>query len=449
MSLNRRDLLNRSAVAGAGFALLGSTRMLAGSSVAAAAPSRTAGFGPLVPDPSGLLDLPRGFRYRVLSRAGNRMAGQSGVVPGTQDGMAAFAAGHNHVRLVNNHEQENSARYPVRAAPEFTYDPGAVGGTTTIEVDAANRTRSEYVSLAGTVRNCAGGKTPWQTWLSCEETEVRAGGKYAKNHGFVFEVDPANPDNNRDPVPLEAMGRFSHESVAIDPDTGVCYQTEDASGPNGLFYRFTPNNRPGGLHTLRDGGTLEAMRAAGLDDLSAAGRTGVSYPVRWLPVPDPSATAVSARTQFPDSAVTRSRKLEGMWWGDGGAYFVASYARTSDGSAAAHDGQVWFYDPAEQSITLMLRMAVTADSDDLDGPDNITVSPYGGVIVAEDGGGKQHLFGIATDNDTYPIARNRVSNSELTGVTFSPDGHTLFACIQEPGIVFAITGPWRRRSGGE
>src|SRR5699024_3288361 len=223
MSISRRDLMGRSASAGVGFALLGSTSMLAGSSPAAAAPERAAGFGPLVPDPAGILDLPRGFRYRIVSRAGQRLAGHPGVVPGTQDGMASFAAAHNHVRLVNNHEQEDAADYPVRAEPQFTYDPGALGGTTTIEVDGANRTRSEYVSLEGTVRNCAGGRTPWQTWLSCEETEARAGGAYTKDHGFVFEVDPSDPGNNRHPVPLRAMGRFSHESVAVDPHTGVCY----------------------------------------------------------------------------------------------------------------------------------------------------------------------------------------------------------------------------------
>src|SRR5699024_4142646 len=142
MSISRRFLMGRSASAGVGCALLGSTSMLAGSSPAAAAPERAAGFGPLVPDPAGILDLPRGFRYRIVSRAGQRLAGHPGVVPGTQDGMASFAAAHNHVRLVNNHEQEDAADYPVRAEPQFTYDPGALGGTTTIEVDGANRTRS-------------------------------------------------------------------------------------------------------------------------------------------------------------------------------------------------------------------------------------------------------------------------------------------------------------------
>lgn len=445
MSLNRREMLGRSAVTG--FALLGSTQMLAGTSAAAAAPPRAAGFGDLLPDPEGILDLPRGFRYRVVSRAGQRLTNNPGVVPGAQDGMAAFAAPRNHVRLVNNHEQEDAADYPAVAGREFTYDPGAQGGTTTIELDAANNIRSEYVSLAGTVRNCNGGMTPWQTWLSCEETEVRAGGSYTMDHGYVFEVDPSNPASNRDPVPLAAMGRFSHESVAVDPASGICYQTEDDTAPNGLFYRFTPHNQPGGLHTLRDGGVLHAMRAEGLDDLSAAREAGERYRVRWVEVPDPAAARTSVRQQFSDSEVTRSRKLEGMWWGDGGAYFVASYARLNDGSAAPHDGQVWFYNPADDTITLTLRMAVTPDKHDLDGPDNITVSPYGGVVVAEDGAGLQHLYGINTDNSTYLIARNRISDSEFTGPTFSPDGHTLFACIQEPGLVLAITGPWRRQPG--
>lgn len=376
--------------------------MLTHTSPAAAATGRhaTNGYGPLVRDPDGLLDLPRGFRYRVVTRAGDALKGQAGTVPGTQDGTASFPAAHNHVLLVNNHEQEASAEFPVLADSELTYDPGAVGGTTTIEVDAANERVSEYVSLAGTYRNCAGGKTPWQTWLSCEETEIRRGNGLQEDHGFVFEVDPANPENNRSPAPLKAMGRFSHESVAIDPQAGICYQTEDASGPNGLFYRFTPHNRLGDLHSLRAGGRLEATRARGVDDLSAARAVDATYPVRWQPVPDPLAGAVSVRNQFSDAAITRSRKLEGTWWGDGGCYFVASYARTEDGSAEPHDGQVWFYDPFEETMTLKLRMAVTPDADDLDGPDNITVSPHGGVVVAEDGGGFQHLFGSTDAGST-------------------------------------------------
>ena len=156
------------------------------------------------------------------------------------------------------------------------------------------------------------------------------------------------------------------------------------------------------------------------------------------------------RNQFTDDEVTRSRKLEGQWWGDGGAYFVASFARTSDGSAAEHDGQVWFYDPDRETITLKTIFGVNPDPDadtNYDGPDNITVSPYGGVILAEDGEGIQHLVGVTERGIPYALARNEFSDSEFTGPTFSADGRILYANIQTPGHVFAITGPWHRRHG--
>ncbi len=156
-------------------------------------------------------------------------------------------------------------------------------------------------------------------------------------------------------------------------------------------------------------------------------------------------------TQFADDQVTRSRKLEGQWWADGGAYFVASFARNDDGSINEHDGQVWFYDPATQTVTLKTIFGVNTDpdvdSDNYDGPDNITVSPYGGVILAEDGEGVQHLVGVTEEGKSYTMARNDQGDSEFTGPVFSPDGRTLFACIQSgPGRVFAITGPWGRPS---
>jgi len=156
------------------------------------------------------------------------------------------------------------------------------------------------------------------------------------------------------------------------------------------------------------------------------------------------------RKQFTDDQVTRSRKLEGQWWADGGVYFVASFARLSDGSTDEHDGQVWFYDPAKQTVTLKTLFGVNpdpdVDADDDDGPDDITVSPYGGVILAEDGEGVQRLVGVTDQGKAYGMARNDLNGSEFTGPVFSPDGRTLFASIQSPGHLFAITGPWGRPS---
>jgi secreted PhoX family phosphatase len=278
-------------------------------------------------------------------------------------------------------------------------------------------------------------------------------------------------DANRDPQPIQALGRFAHEAVAVDPDTGRIYETEDANAPHGLFYRWTP---PGAALPLGKGslkalgptdGTFEAMRARNasgtvVGDLCVATEPGTTYAVEWVTVPDRTGTSAQIRTQFnavpnatnPARNITRSRKLEGAWWADGGVYFVASYARTSDGSAVQHDGQVWFHDPLASTITLRLRFAYTpANQDrDEDGPDNITVSPYGGVILAEDGEGQQHLIGSTVDGQTYFLARNDFGDgrSEMTGPNFSPDKSTLFVNLYNPGTVYAITGPWHRHGGG-
>jgi secreted PhoX family phosphatase len=163
-------------------------------------------------------------------------------------------------------------------------------------------------------------------------------------------------------------------------------------------------------------------------------------------VPDRLATSVSVRKQFTDAQVTRSRKLEGQWWADGGAYFVASYARHDDGSVNEHDGQVWFYDPKHETIELTTIFGVNPDPSvegNFDGPDNITVSPYGGVILAEDGEGLSHLVGVTRRGEAFTLARNELNESEFAGPAFSHDGKTLFVNIQSPGYVLAITGPWR------
>jgi hypothetical protein len=357
----------------------------------------------------------------------------------------------------------SSEPYGVPALPGRTYDPGAAGGTTTIDVDRHGRRLREYVSIAGTHNNCARGVTPWNTWLTCEETEQRAGGTFLADHGYVFEVDPFDRAANQNPAPLKFLGRYAHEAVAVDPHTHSVYLTEDAAGPLGLYYRWTPPNRfHGGKGALRalalspggdTAGRLEAMSCTSRDgrhigDLSEAVEPGTRYRVTWVDVPERDGRAASVRTQLSDDRITRSRKLEGQWWGDGGVYFVASYARKEDGSRNEHDGQVWFYDPHHRTITLKTIFGVNPDPDregGFDGPDNITLSPYGGLMMAEDGEGLSHLVGLTERGAAYAMARNELNDSEFTGPTFSQDATILFANIQTPGYVLAIAGPWGKR----
>ncbi|MEU3199714.1 alkaline phosphatase PhoX [Streptomyces sp. NPDC006996] len=476
MPLTRRDFARTSALTGAGIALAGTAgalasapHALASADVAGEAAGRHggAGYGPLVPDPEGLLALPAGFTYRVLTRAGRTRLESGEFTPAEHDGTAAFPGPRGSVLLVNNHEMDgprDEAEFPVPLTEGLVYDPAAPGGCTIVEVRPDGAV-AEWVGIAGTADNCAGGSTPWGTWLTCEENSDRAGENgMTRDHGYVFEVDPADRRANLDPRPLKFLGRYDHEAVVIDPRRGHAYLTEDADEPNGLFYRWTPpqgfRHGPGRFRALADdAGVLQAPTCYDsggryVDDLSRATRTGTVYGVDWVDVPDRDAREVAVREQFGPGEVTRGRKLEGMWWGDGGAYLVSSYAR--DESPEQHDGQVWFYDPRRRTLTLKVLLGADRDparDGSFDGPDNITVSPYGGLIIAEDGDGAQHLFGATDSGRTYPIARNELNigteeepeYSEFTGVTFSPDGRTLYANIQEPGIMLAVTGPWKRQ----
>lgn len=441
--MNRRQLFQRGGVAGLGIALAGSTDILFGG--AAQARPITPGQAALVPDPKGILDLPRRFSYRVLSEAGTPLKSGGGSVPGKADGMSTFPAGPETV-LVRNHEIRGVTEFPVMAPASHTYDPSQSGGTSTLTVDGSGALTGEYLSLGGTSVNCAGGHTPWQTWLTCEETESNSA---THTHGWVFEVDPFDNDRNAAPTPLTALGRYPHEAVAVDPANGYLYLTEDAGGPTGLLYRFQPNAPLGGYGSLREGGMLEAMWLPGLatDDLSTVTEPGTTFDdVQWLPVPDPLAATVSTRRQFrypgnpTATRVTRSRKLEGCWFGSGEVYFVSSFAGSE--SPGKHSGQVWRYDPRTNRAELYLRFEPGGK---FDGPDNITVSPYGGgVILAEDGQGEQFLVAASPDRGQQPIAiaRNALNSSEFAGVTFDQRLNTLYANIQTPGLTLAITGPW-------
>ncbi|MEU6123168.1 alkaline phosphatase PhoX [Streptomyces sp. NPDC047123] len=453
MSATRRQVLARSGAFGAGIAFTGAlSELFAGT----AAAHGKAGYGPLVPDPKGLLDLPRGFRYKVLSREGDDLRSGEGKVPSNHDGMAAFRGRGGGVHLVRNHENRVTGRIGVPTVEGLTYDPAGKGGCTALALDRRNDVVSERVAIAGTAVNCAGGPTPWGTWLTCEETEDKAGTNgYTKDHGFIFEVDPVDP-HRTGAVPLTAMGRFQHEAIAVDPRRGVVYETEDAfEKPFGLFYRFLPKKPEGGRGSLRAGGRLQAMRVPGVPDLSSVQKTGTRFDgIEWVDVPDPLAAQTPIRHQdFGKKGITHAQKLEGCYWGGSSVYFVSSFAHSAEGSAADHFGQIWRYEPDRRRLTLVIVFGPSTDIQ-LPGesPDNICLAPSGGLMVCEDGGGAQHVYGLTRGGEVYPMARGRQNIGtpeepewgEFAGVTFSPDHDTMYVNCYTPGTTFAVTGPWHK-----
>jgi uncharacterized protein len=422
------------------------------------------GYGPLVKDPGGLLDLPAGFRYEVLSRTGELMT-DGFRVPGAHDGMAAFRGRGGNTLLVRNHElsPHTLSSSPFTAAarrPSQLYDPAGIGGTTTLEVDREGKLVRHFLSLAGTVRNCAGGPTPWGSWVSCEETVGVAGQLYAperkpeegvrvrRTHGYNFEVD-AGAEGLVRAVPLQEMGRFNHEAIAVDPRTGYVYQTEDRG--DGALYRFRPHV-PG---KVSHGGSLEALRipgfgSYGVDTSNGFGTrariaAGKRYPVEWVPISDPDPKRDTVRHEAWYRGAAAFARGEGIYYSRGSIYFAC----TSGGPERL--GQIWRLRPGAHpslpdSLELFIEVGRNAP---LKNPDNLCVSRAGELVICEDGSGDQFVVGATRQGRLYRIARNALNRSEFAGATFSPDGRILFVNIQSPGITFAIQGPWRGQANGE
>ena len=430
---DRRRFLQATA---GGFAALSVAGCAAGRQGFGGMPA-AASYGAPVPDPAGLFDLPQGFSYRVVSQLGEAMA-DGGTVPDHADGMGCFDIGQGRIALVRNHELRSSHAPGLADGPGYARgDDGLFlpGGTTTIVLDAQTlAVERQFRSLLGTHNNCAGGITPWGTWLSCEEGSQ--GSPVPDGHGWVFEVPAANM-GKADPVPLKPLGRFSHEAACVDPATGVVYMTEDR--PDGLLYRFLPNT-PG---RLLDGGRLQALSIAGVaktnNQQSPMLAAGVPVAARWLDLDDVESPADDLRLRGAAAGASIFSRGEGIWMGEGELYFTAT-----NGGAIA-EGQVFRLHIGGAGRGDMLELFYeSGDHENYSYGDNLTIAPDGGVFVCEDHYHDDmpiHLRQVFPDGKVGTFATSHMK-TELAGACFSPDGRVMFVNSYSPAKTLAITGPW-------
>ena len=427
-----------------------------------------------------MLALPAGFSYVTFGHIGSRMS-DGNLTPLALDGMAAFRGRRGTVRLIRNHEDRNPAEAGSVPLDPNAYDPKAGGGTSTLDYDPYTRTLvRDFISLSGSQVNCAGGYgLRRKSWLTGEEIVWGPEfNDFGERHGYVFEVPVRRGPGNSDGRPLRAMGRFMHEALATDERTGVVYETEDpGSGRGAGFYRFLPRDP----HHLRKGGRLQILGIKGSPKYDARdGQTrGRPLPVTWIDIPEPDPEYLSegdARGTFLqgwERGACKFNRLEGCWADGDSIYFVSTSGgdvKNDDVNADGYEegfGQIWEYRQRSRKLVLHYE---SPGGDVMDSPDNLTVTPRGGLLACEDDAsdayvdtdprapGIEHvnrLIGLTRRGEAFTFAVNVLSASELAGVCFSPDGETLFVNVfgvaegkaeehADEGMTCAITGPWRR-----
>jgi hypothetical protein len=454
---SRRRFLKHTGIVTLGFLGL---QQWAFAPTASASNTLNGGYGELIRDPKGVLNLPKGFSYKIISKRGNKMS-DGLIVPGRPDGMGAFSGTDGKVIVVRNHENDPDKLHygafgkqnELLSKTDLTkfYDAGkkqqpSLGGTTTfIYNPTTQQIEQEFLSLAGTSRNCAGGPTPWNSWITCEETTAKIGsnkGFAEKDHGFVFEVPATEKIQLATPTPIKAMGRFNHEAIAVDPKTGIIYLTEDMG--DGAIYRFIPKS-PG---KLLEGGKLQALMVTSQKscdtrnwkDNATSFPIGKPFATRWIDLENVESPDDDLRHQAYEKGAARFARGEGMWFGKNEVYFAC----TNGGKE--QNGQIFRYKPAaneggNNGGTLALFIE-TPDKDALQNCDNLTVAPWGDVIFCEDND-HPRLIGVTPKGELYKFAENVGHKSEFAGGVFSPDGRTYFVNIQTAGLTVAITGPWK------
>ena len=402
-----------------------------------------------------VLALPLGFSYVTFSHTGSRMS-DGFPTPLALDGMGSFAGGRSHGGGHRHHDRSCGSCATARTATPSARSAAcwgiarrrttrtAYGGTTTLDLRRAPASRwsQDFVSLNGTTVNCAGGVVVPRAGTGSRARRRVVGPdasdplvRFPKRHGYLFQTPvDRGPHELRMGVPIAAAGRFSHEAAAVDERTGSVYETEDpGSGVGAGFYRYTPKRprRPDGRAARCD---MLAIAGQPRVDLREGRTRGERLPVQWVPIdePDPELTGIADTDSTFNEGWAKGgakfNRLEGCWEDDGTIFFVS----TSGGDVKNGDvnsdgyqegfGQVWAYQPGRHGGGTLMLVYESPSGAELDSPDNLTVTPRGGLVACEDDASSAFV-------DTHPLAPGIENVNRLIGITLKGEASS---CCQRP-----------------